>query len=1048
MQRALSFGPYLLLERLGVGARSEVFRAARKSDPEGETFALKRALAGAAHDRETQFVLRAEAELLSKLSHPGIVKVIEHGDVAGTTFVAYELVKGVDLERLMAAARAPQADGSRGRLPLAAALEIGLAVAEALDYVHHFRDGAQTTPIVHRDVGPSNILIGYDGSVKLADFGIAKVPGRDSTTGVGEIKGTVRYMSPEQVKGEPLDPRSDLYGLGALLLELASGQLLFEGKKPVQVLQLLAAGDRVDPDQVDPGMAEDLRNILRKVLAYEPRERYDTAANLVEALRGLDALAGEISSPNGSEHHVAQQNAGRGRQALVGSMGELFPPDRRSGSNRTILEESQIMADEKGGSDLDVFEGLAKKSVRPSNLPGSTSGPPPGHNPSAPPAPPKPSAVPPPSLRSAGKTTLLGVQVPALPLPTSTPLPAPASMRPSVKTVQGVSAVPPPPVSARTPLPPPPPGSSGLLAAVSSPSANPAPPKPPTPSAPPPMSKAPNTLVAAVAPPPKPAVSIGSQLGIGSSPPAAADANGARDDGEEKTPPAGTAAKAGANLDMDWEDDEESTHVFEKRRHAQAMSKGPRPAAGAPSAPPPAVPPPAAKVLNAALLASSGTAAPRSVAQPFLPPAVPPPPQVPVMPAEVQHAPSPAQYAPQPRRDDPPVSRRRREGSKLGVVLGVLALLAVVGLAVIMLVPRTGQLKIEVKTKSEKAIGKLDIFVDGQKRCDTTPCTVDDLEAGPHKVKVVLGELQAVEDVRVDSSPNPFKSNKSTPVFITIDDGEKGKTVATTSATPSSSAAVVAEGTGFRVAGPSGVKVLVDGKERGELGSSALTLTDLTPGDHKVKFDGGERYESTEKTITVNKDKVEDLGQQKPKVIKGKLTLELKTTGAEVLLAGKQDDKKVEKKLKDEVWAKPPVTLNLESKDEWKLTAKKKGFQDFSEEIKFEDGVAEKTIVIELVEVGKPTPPVATSTATVRPTATTTATATSTAASGTGTLKMNSNPISKVILDGRPLGNTPQVQTVSAGKHNVTFVHPEKGRKSVTVDVKAGGSGVAAVKFD
>ena len=220
-----------------------------------------------------------------------------------------------------------------------------------------------------------------------------------------------------------------------------------------------------------------------------------------------------------------------------------------------------------------------------------------------------------------------------------------------------------------------------------------------------------------------------------------------------------------------------------------------------------------------------------------------------------------------------------------------------------------------------------------------------------------------------------------------------------------------------------------------------------------AKLDGGERYESSEKTITVSKDKVDDLGEQKPKVIKGKLTLELKTTAADVMLSGTQDGKKVEKKLKNEVWEKPPVTVNLETKDEWKLTAKKKGFQDFSEDIKFEDGVAEKTIVIELVEVGKPAPvstgPAPTATG-PKPTATATATATTTttAASGMGTLKMNSIPVSKVILDGRPLGNTPQVQQVTAGKHSVTFVHPEKGRKSVSVDVKAGGSGTAVAKFE
>jgi serine/threonine protein kinase len=1016
---SLTFGSYVLVERIGLGARSEVFRAHKRSrraaDGLGPPVALKRVLAGAAHDRLTQQSLSLEAELLKSLDHSSVVRVLDDGVVSGVAYVVYELVSGADLERVLAETR------RRGRtLPLDFALCAAVQLAEALVYIHsvqvptNARLPNEPTTIIHRDVCPSNILLGWDGVLRLADFEIAKVPGRNTTTGVGEIKGTIRYMSPEQVRGDVLDSRSDLYSAGAVLVELFGGRPLFEGVKPIDVLQRLAGAVPAWNPETNGVPEPELQQILRKVLARERGERYDTAAQLLEALRGA----------------AEKLRVSTGPEACARTMGELFPKAVEPG---TGAEESRIMADEKGGSDLDVFEGLAKKSIRPSNLPGA----PPVSVPA-----PKPTATPlplPPPAAKAHSTTLLGVA--AVPPPPTAP----------------VSGLPPPPSLSPPNLPPPsmkPAAPKTALGLAPSPGAEPSksatpppPPPPPKKSSEPPVSKAPNTLLAAVPPPPAPPPSIGSALGIPSGKAAAKKAREeekpAPAEKEEETPPKGTARSG--NLDMDWEDDEESTHVFENQKHGLGKSKKP----------PPAEVGPASKVgAAAALLASSGGSAQARPSMPVPPVSAPPPVPVPPPAATRPSEPAPAApvaATPSRRVEEPPPSRRREgSSSKVALALGGLAMVAVVALAVYMFIPRTGQLRIDLKSKSGAAIPTAAIYVDGVKVCDTTPCLVNKVDAGQRAVKAVVGE--AVVEDRAMVEPGKERS-----VFLTLDDTKEKPPapVASQTATAAPSATAASEGTGFKLLGPVGVKLLVDGKERGVFeAGKPIVLNDLAAGDHKLKLDGGELYESTEKTVAVSQGKVADLGEEKPKVKKGKLSLELKTDGASVTLSGKQDGKAFQKEFSAKNWEKQPLVLkNLDPGGELKITAKKKGFTDFTETVTFPDGQAERSIVIDL-SADKPAP-VSTGTLPTSPTAPPTSTNTATAAAttttpppaGNATLTMNSIPISKVVLNGRPLGNTPQSAQVPPGSHTVMFIHPEKGKKSVTVTVKAGEKKGASVKF-
>jgi serine/threonine-protein kinase len=378
---------------------------------------------------------------------------------------------------------------------------------------------------------------------------------------------------------------------------------------------------------------------------------------------------------------------------------------------------------------------------------------------------------------------------------------------------------------------------------------------------------------------------------------------------------------------------------------------------------------------------------------------------------------------------------RPRESGRAGVVLGGLALVAVGGLAAFLLWPRTGQLKIDLKSKDGQPIPKAEIFVDGVKRCEAAPCVVSDLAPGAKTIRVIppgQSFVDAIENV---------EAGKEKIVYISVGS--------------SSAAGPAIGGTGLKVAGGQpGVKVFVDGAEKGGL---PLSLTDLSPGDHKIKIDGGDRYQPDERTVSVVAGEVKDLGEIKLKVVKGVVTLDLRTVGASVVLSGTADGKKVEKKLPDSIWKSPPVRLPIDlKKEQWTLVATKKGLAELRRELDFADGNPEPTIVIELQPETAAAPPVA-PTGPVGPgpavppkdpgKAPPDKDPGKEAATGQGTLNINSIPVSKVLLDGRPIGSTPKLGvSVSPGTHSVTFVKDGE-RKSVSVTVKAGETKVASVRF-
>ncbi len=219
-----------------------------------------------------------EAKVAMRLNHPNIVQVYAFEQVKGEFLLAMEFVDGLDVGRLVSSARR-----SGRRLPAALCAYIVSEVSKGLDYAHNRKDESRVPmDIVHRDVSPQNVLVSYDGIVKVADFGIARARLVSEETGI--IKGKFSYMSPEQARGQRVDRRSDVYSLGILLAELLMNRAMYAGQQGMEVLEQVREGRRTLPQQVDPSVPRELDEVVRRATAWDREERYQTARSLAGAL--------------------------------------------------------------------------------------------------------------------------------------------------------------------------------------------------------------------------------------------------------------------------------------------------------------------------------------------------------------------------------------------------------------------------------------------------------------------------------------------------------------------------------------------------------------------------------------------------------------------------------------------------------------------------------------------------------------------------------------------------------------------------------------------
>ncbi|HEY6066155.1 MAG TPA: protein kinase, partial [Thermoanaerobaculia bacterium] len=279
------FGQYEVLERIAAGGMAELSKA-RLSGVQGfeKIVAIKKILPHLADNDEFLTMFADEAKLAAQLNHPNIVHIFDLGKIeAGGYFIAMEYVEGRDLRSLLQSAREVGAP-----LPTPLAVYVSSKIAAALDYAHRRRDTeGRELNIVHRDVSPPNILISYEGDIKLCDFGIAKAASKASQTQTGALKGKVQYMSPEQAWGRPLDKRSDIFSLGCVLYEMLTEQKLFGGDTDLSVLEKVRAAQVAPPSTLNPEVGKNLDAVVLKALAREPEDRY---ANASDMLRDLEAV--------------------------------------------------------------------------------------------------------------------------------------------------------------------------------------------------------------------------------------------------------------------------------------------------------------------------------------------------------------------------------------------------------------------------------------------------------------------------------------------------------------------------------------------------------------------------------------------------------------------------------------------------------------------------------------------------------------------------------------------------------------------------------------
>lgn len=278
------FGPYKLVRRLGVGGMAETFEAIRRGRSGfSQRVCLKLVLPFFRDNQDFVQLFEREARLAAKLRHRNIVGVIDFGEIQDTPYMALELVDGADLRVLLDAQ-----DGTRLSHDYVALL--GHELAEALEHAHNpprgtGGDGSEThiDAIIHRDISPSNILISRQGEILLSDFGVAK-----AITGTSRrqsaVKGKIPYMSPEQLRAESLDGRSDLFALGVVLFEALAGQRPYEGAHDPAIIMSILNGDHPPLFELAPDAPPRLCEVIESLLEADREQRPENAAALIESL--------------------------------------------------------------------------------------------------------------------------------------------------------------------------------------------------------------------------------------------------------------------------------------------------------------------------------------------------------------------------------------------------------------------------------------------------------------------------------------------------------------------------------------------------------------------------------------------------------------------------------------------------------------------------------------------------------------------------------------------------------------------------------------------
>ncbi len=270
------FGKYLMLDKLAVGGMAELYRAMITGMQGFEKIiAIKKILPHLATEEELVNSFIAEAKLAALLHHQNIVQIYDFGSLDGSYFIAMEYLLGKDCKIINR-----QAKNKKKPLGTEYALYICSRICSGLNYAHNLKDfQGKPLNLIHRDISPQNILITYEGDVKIVDFGIAKAANQNTMTQMGMIKGKIAYMSPEQAGAKKIDNRSDIFSAGIILYELVTGEKMFTGDT-MQILTNVREGKYSLPEQTDNKIPAAVFDIIKRALAREPSKRYQCCSDM------------------------------------------------------------------------------------------------------------------------------------------------------------------------------------------------------------------------------------------------------------------------------------------------------------------------------------------------------------------------------------------------------------------------------------------------------------------------------------------------------------------------------------------------------------------------------------------------------------------------------------------------------------------------------------------------------------------------------------------------------------------------------------------------
>ncbi len=315
--RGQRIGKYEVLTQLSLGGMAELFLAFTAGPGGFRKFVVvKRILPDVKADEQFVKMFLDEARITAAFSHPNIAQVFDLDEDEEGLYLAMEFISGQNLNQVASAC-----NRTKRTIPMGFSVTVARDVLNALHYAHTFTDPTgKALPVVHRDVAQKNVMVTYDGVTKLLDFGIAKARGRLGRTAMGMVKGTTGYMSPEQVRGEELDGRSDVFSVGVVLHEMLSGQRLFAAQTEPEEMRLILEGPIPKLHDLNELVSEELSAVVARALSRERSDRFGTAR---EMARALEKVAGPLLYD---------------QEQLALQMRELF--EKKVAATRALLESA------------------------------------------------------------------------------------------------------------------------------------------------------------------------------------------------------------------------------------------------------------------------------------------------------------------------------------------------------------------------------------------------------------------------------------------------------------------------------------------------------------------------------------------------------------------------------------------------------------------------------------------------------------------------------------------------------------------------------------